>query len=371
MKELTRSVRAHLLAGYVTALLLLGVTAIGAVTATGTVSREFVQAVQTDPPLRQDVRLSIKLMDDEEMGLRSYLLTHDTSFLTPYTTARRVRSVLNARDARLSAAVPGLQPLLAARRQRAVAWERWARQLLAHPPARPSSSAANVAQQREGERLFDAWRAASDRVVGYVDAAQDARLQASLRATATLNTVLAALAGGAAILLALIGWMTIRTVAQPLDRLRLAAEAIGRGDLTRPVNTEGAYEFRLLARSMDEMRRQLHSQHAVAAVIGSTLRLDEIYEEFAARVGDLVPFDRLGLVLVEDDGRTVVTAYTIGLGAERIKPGTRRPLDGSVYTQAFQTGSCMIHADLRALAPDERGAVEQELLEEGIRAEAT
>ena len=124
MKELTRSVRAHLLAGYVTALLLLGVTAIGAVTATGTVSREFVQAVQTDTPLMQDVRLSIKLMDDEETGLRGYLLTHDTSFLTPYTTARRVRPVLHARDARLSAAVPGLQTLLAARRQRAVA-RRW------------------------------------------------------------------------------------------------------------------------------------------------------------------------------------------------------------------------------------------------------
>src|SRR2546423_5642168 len=288
MKELMHSVRAHLLASYVTALLLLGLTAIGAVMATGAVRHQFIQVVQAESPLMQDGHLSVKLMDDEEMGLRSYLLTHDTSFLTPYTTARHVRSVLNARDARLSAAVPGLQPLLAARRQRAVAWERWARQLLAHPPARPSSSSANVAQQREGERLFDAWRAASDRVVGYVDAAQDARLQASLRTTATLNTVLAALACGACILLALIAWMTIRTVAQPLDRLRLAAEAIGRGDLTRPVNTEGAHEFRLLARSMDEMRRQLQSQYAVAAVIGSTLRLDEVFAAFAARVRDLV-----------------------------------------------------------------------------------
>src|SRR5437764_2793947 len=370
MKELTRSVRAHLLAGYVTALLLLGVTAIGAVTATGTVSREFVQAVQTDTPLMQDVRLSIKLMDDEETGLRGYLLTHDTSFLTPYTTARRVRPVLHARDARLSAAVPGLQPLLAARRQRAVAWERWARQLLAHPPAGPSSSATNVAQQREGKRLFDAWRAAADRVVHYLDADQNARLQASLRTTATLNTVLAALAGGAFILLALIGWMTIRTVAQPLGRLRLAAEVIGRGDLTRPVNTEGADEFSLLARSMDEMRRRLHSQYAVAAVIGSTLRLEEVFAEFGARVRDLVRFDRLSLVLVEDDGQTVVTAYTNGVGLDRIKPGTRRPLDGSVYTQAFQTGSCLIQSELRALPLDELGAVERQLLEEGIRAEA-
>jgi CHASE3 domain sensor protein len=260
MKELTHSVRAHLLAGYVTALLLLGVTAIGAVMATSTVRHQFIHAVQTDTPLMQDVRLSIKLMDDEQTGLRGYLLTHDTSFLTPYTTARRVRPALHARDARLSAALPGLRPLLAARRQRAVAWERWARQLLAYPPAGPSSSAANVAQQREGKRLFDAWRVAADRVVHYLDADQNARLQAGLRTTATLNTVLAALAGGAAILLALIGWMTIRAVAQPLDRLRLAAQAIGHGDLARPVNTAGADEFRLLARSMDEMRRQLHSR---------------------------------------------------------------------------------------------------------------
>ncbi|HKC75978.1 MAG TPA: GAF domain-containing protein, partial [Chloroflexota bacterium] len=150
----------------------------------------------------------------------------------------------------------------------------------------------------------------------------------------------------------------------------LAAESIGRGDLTRPVNTAGADEFRLLARSMDEMRRQLHSQYAVAAVIGSTLRLDEVFAEFAARVRDLVRFDRLSLVLVEDDGQTVVTAYTNGVGLDRIKPGTRRPLDGSVYTQAFQTGSCLIQSDLRALPLDELGAVERQLLEEGIRAEA-
>src|SRR5437764_7858197 len=203
MKELTRSVRAHLLAGYVTALLLLGVTAIGAVTATGTVSREFVQAVQTDTPLMQDVRLSIKLMDDEETGLRGYLLTHDTSFLTPYTTARRVRPVLHARDARLSAAVPGLQPLLAARRQRAVAWERWARQLLAHPPAGPSSSATNVAQQRQGERLFDTYHVASVRVLHYLDVDQNSELYKGLSTIATLNPVLAAFVGGAFLLLAL------------------------------------------------------------------------------------------------------------------------------------------------------------------------
>src|SRR5919202_831317 len=55
MTALTHSVRAHLLAGYAIALLLLGLTAIGAVTATGAVTHEFIQAVQTDGPLMQDV----------------------------------------------------------------------------------------------------------------------------------------------------------------------------------------------------------------------------------------------------------------------------------------------------------------------------
>jgi PAS domain S-box-containing protein len=152
---------------------------------------------------------------------------------------------------------------------------------------------------------------------------------------------------------------------------RSAAEAFWHGDLSTPVNTAGASEVDLLGPSMDEMRRQLHSQYAVAAVIGSTLRLEEVFAEFAAHVGDLVPFDRLSLVLVEDDGQTVVTAYTIGLGADRITPGTRRPLACVVYAQAFQTGQPVIHADLRALAPHQLGETEQQLLAEGIRAEAT
>src|SRR5919199_1853964 len=370
MTELRHSVRAHLLAGYVIALLLLGLTAIGAVTATGAVNHEFIQAVQTDSPLMQDVLRRVAQMVDEETGLRGYLLTHDTSFLAPYTTARRTLPALRAGSAQLSAAVPGVQPLLATMTRRAVAWERWAQHLLAHPPAGPSTSAASIAQQQEGRRLFDAWRVIADHVLRYLDADQKAHLQASLRTAATLNTVLAVIVGGAFMLLALIGWATIRVVARPLDRLRLAAEAIGRGDFTSPVQAEGADELSLLARSMDQMRRQLRSQYAVAAVIGSTLRLDEIYAEFAARVGDLVPVDRLSLVLVEDDGQTVVTAYTIGLGAERVTPGTRRPLAGSVYAQALLTGRPVLQADLQALAPAALGTVEQQLLEEGIRAEA-
>jgi signal transduction histidine kinase len=260
MKELMHSVRAQLIAGYVAALLLLGLTAIGAATGASTVSHEFVKAVRTDDVLTDIILLRTKLVDDEETALRGYLLTHDTSFLVPYTTARRLLPALRARSTRLGTAVPGLPHLLVSMRQRVLAWERWARQVLAHPPAGPSS--ARAAQQRAGERLFNAYRAASARVLHYLQADQDAHLHAGLSTVTTMNTVLAAIFGGAVVLMALIGWTMIRMVTQPLDRLRLAAEAIGRGDFSKPVTTNGASEFRFLAQSMDEMRRQLHSQHA-------------------------------------------------------------------------------------------------------------
>src|SRR5438270_9229720 len=123
MNELLHSVRAHLIAGYVAALLLLALTAIGAATGASTVSHEFIQAVQTDGVLTDFVLLRTKLVDDEETALRGYLLTHDTRFLVPYTTARRLLPALRARSARLGTAVPGVQPLLVYMRQRVLAWE--------------------------------------------------------------------------------------------------------------------------------------------------------------------------------------------------------------------------------------------------------
>src|SRR5918912_3035676 len=61
MKELMHSVRAQLIAGYVAALLLLGVTAIGAATGASSVSHEFVQAVRTDDVLMDIILLRTKL----------------------------------------------------------------------------------------------------------------------------------------------------------------------------------------------------------------------------------------------------------------------------------------------------------------------
>src|SRR5918911_1610705 len=130
MKELMHSVRAHLLAGYVTVFLLLGLTAVGAAVEASTVSHKFIQAVQTDGTLMQDMLLHSQLMGEERRGLHSYLLTHHATSLVRYTTARRTLPALRARDARRSTALAGVQPPLASMRQRALAWERWAQHVL-------------------------------------------------------------------------------------------------------------------------------------------------------------------------------------------------------------------------------------------------
>ena len=70
MKELMQSVRAQLIAGYVAALLLLGVTAIGAATGASTVSQDFVQALRTDDVLTDIILLRTKLVDDEDSPAR-------------------------------------------------------------------------------------------------------------------------------------------------------------------------------------------------------------------------------------------------------------------------------------------------------------
>ena len=65
MKELMHSVRAQLIAGYVAALMLLGVTAIGAATGASSVSHDFVQALRTDEVLTDIILLRTKLVDDK------------------------------------------------------------------------------------------------------------------------------------------------------------------------------------------------------------------------------------------------------------------------------------------------------------------
>ncbi len=296
-----RSIRTRLLIGYlaVAALLVLawGLTAVGM----NTLRASYTRTVTIDDELSTLVLQRIKLSDDEETGLRGYLLTGQKEFLQPYDNAQGQLPLLRGRSEKLAAGVPdaGVTPYLVTMRQRSQAWERWARHTILHPSsipgagAVPARSGAVVVQQSVGKLLFDAYRAAAAQVTARIDAHRRRGLDASVAVVGAVNTLLDLLFAGAILLMAAIGWKTTRAVALPLKRLEQAATAIGGGDLARPVTVDGASEFVRLGESMDRMRRRIAEQHAAAGARAAEL----------AAVIEQMPS---GVIVVDGAGRVKV-----------------------------------------------------------------
>ena len=290
-----RSIRTRLLVGYlgVAALLALtwGLTAAGS----NALRASYTRTVTVDDQLSNLVLQRIKLSDDEETGLRGYLLTGRAEFLQPYNSALQQLPPLRHRSEELAARDPaaGLAPYLVAMRLRSAEWNRWARQVVRRPGALLGRSGAAIAQQYVGKRLFDSYRAASARVTARIDARRQRSLDDSVAALGTVNILLDLLFAGAVLSLAAIGWRTTRAVALPLERLERVAATIGGGDLARPVAVDGAAEFQRLAASMDRMRLRIAEQHATAGARAAEL----------AAVIEQMPS---GVIVVDGDGRVKV-----------------------------------------------------------------
>ncbi len=252
------SVHTRLFAGYVGALTLLMLAWALAEVSTSTLRAGYAHTVSATDALSGVVLQASKLRDDEETGLRGYLLTGRPSFLAPYWTARRELPALRRQANTLVAAEPDIRPLLLARYRVADAWDRWARAVLRHPVTpSPRGTVAVVAQQEEGKVLFDRYRAATTRIVGRLDRERRADFAAGLGTLTRMTLVFAALFAAAVALLLGLGWWTARAITGPLVRLGRATAAIERGDLERPVVSTGPREFVALARNMDRMRQRL------------------------------------------------------------------------------------------------------------------
>ncbi len=256
----SRSIVVHLSASTLAMVALLGLTWLGAAVSVDRLRASYAHTVNTIDALSGAVLQGTKLRDDEETGLRGYLLTGRPRFLQPYDAARRALPALRQRQDLLAADEPGAQPLLTARRGAGDAWDRWAAGVLAHPLPAPRGVAALVAQQDHGKALFDRYRAATDHVIAYLDAARQEALRASVAMSVTTDRLFIALFAGAIGLGLLLGWRAMRAVTHPLAALRRAAGAIGHGDLTQPVAIAGAREFVRLGAEMDAMRRQLQAR---------------------------------------------------------------------------------------------------------------
>ncbi|MGH2386771.1 MAG: CHASE3 domain-containing protein, partial [Chloroflexota bacterium] len=349
-RTIFRGVRARLLLSYVVLVLglLFGMTA--AFSSMQVLRTHFTHTVNTVDAVANTIFRIENLQNEEETDLRGYLLTGDALFLRRYQAAARALPPLQDHaDALLAGDTRG-RALLGAMRTDAGAWQTWAAPYLA-PSTALDLGAPNVATVvRQGNTLFDQLDGSSSRLADYVSAERTKDLQVSLKAVDETGGVNFVVLVGMLGLVAVVAWLTMRAIMGSLGRLARAATVIGQGDLARPVIISGAPEFVRLGEQMDWMRRQLYVQRRLAEILGSTLHLDSVWAEFAADVHDLVPFDRLSLRAIDQDGEMMTVLYAEGSASNVLGAGTRLPLSETCGSLVQPGQRCVLLPDLAAMA---------------------
>ncbi|HEX6506010.1 MAG TPA: CHASE3 domain-containing protein, partial [Chloroflexota bacterium] len=256
VRDATTSIAGRLLAGYGVVMVLLALTWGAGAYSTNQMNARLSHAVEVNDALLSNVTDRVKLLDDEETGLRGYLLTTRLQFLEPYSRAHRLLPPLRTHGAVLANRLPDSLALFRLMTQRARVWEPWARTVLQHPPFNPRAPVA-VANQITGKRLFDQFRAASSALVQKIDVNRRHDLDQGRHLQGLLNWLSGLIFFIALLTTIIVGWLTMRAVSLPLGRLRRGADTIASGDLTKIIGAERIREFAGLAQSMGAMRRQL------------------------------------------------------------------------------------------------------------------
>ena len=92
----------------------------------------------------------------------------------------------------------------------------------------------------------------------------------------------------------------------------------------------------------------------IGRIIGSTLDISAVYDQFAAQTGRIIASDAVAVMNVYPRRRTFTTAYVSGLSIPNRVPGVEYSLEGTATGQAFDTGRPAL------FQPDSRQAVERE-----------
>ncbi len=230
------------------------------------------QVVDTSSPALIDaVRLEAALVN-QETGIRGYGLSGQRDFLDPYH-----QGVTDEKDAlrRLRPLIKGDELAgkdLAEVEKLAGQWQR----RIARPvAASPAGAAVPLATERadEGKTTFDSLRRALDRQQTHL---RDTRAAASAdlsRAVTLRNWVFGVIALSILVVAALIFEGLRRGVTTPLTRIAASAREVARGRFDRPITAEGPADLRRLGTDVEEMRRRLVDELALAE--RSRQQLDE------------------------------------------------------------------------------------------------
>jgi len=164
-----------------------------------------------------------------------------------------------------------------------------------------------------------------------------------------------------------------------IPEYRDAARAMLEGRFDVEVSTGPPDPVGELGRALNALGRVLESrfeQHrtvrAITAQINAGLTLDEVLDQVFESFRSLLPYDRIGLALLEEDGRTVRARWARSEVPVRLGSGYSATLEGSSLEHIIETGRPRVLNDLPAyLDAHPRSESTRLIVSEGMRSSLT
>lgn len=169
-----------------------------------------------------------------------------------------------------------------------------------------------------------------------------------------------------------------------ISSYRRVVRAMARGRFRQPVPVRvGAStgdEIGLLGEALAQLGIALERRFAEADAlvrlgekVNAGLLLDEVLDQVFDAFRSIVPYDRIGCSMLEDEGRTVRAVWARSLaGTPRLGVGYSAPLAGSSLAEIIETGRPRILNDLeRYLREHPRSRSTRLIVSEGMRSSLT
>jgi signal transduction histidine kinase len=165
-----------------------------------------------------------------------------------------------------------------------------------------------------------------------------------------------------------------------ISKFRRAAAAFRQHEFGAEIPVGPLDEVGLLGQELSSLGQELGKQFEqmqillqITGQINSGLVLDEVLNQVYTSFRPLLPYDRIGFSLLEENNRVVRATWTKSEAEDvRIAPGFEQRLEGSSLQQVIETGRPRIINDLKEYLGRNPGSVSTKLIvAEGMRSSLT
>lgn len=172
----------------------------------------------------------------------------------------------------------------------------------------------------------------------------------------------------------------MKTTDDRIQKIITAAEELRKGNFDikipqQPLDEVGRLGQALtaLAKALEKKYQELQKLNLITVRINSGLLLDEILDDVYADFKEIIPYNRIGFSLLEDDGQSVKARWAKTDQSEIfLKVDYSAPLAGSTLQTILETRKPRVINDLEKYLSEKPGSESTELiLREGMRSSLT